>query len=154
MLHSWPEGVAGIRIKRLGWAGNPSVPLETETAIVNNQDQTGMSRTRTVFDRLSGPIQGFSTVITPSHPTSPVDSPAADILRQLATPTVSRQRTVTAPNNKSPNQRACWITSAASLREPYPPPQLTSQAGPSGFARRRYALSPYTQHTLTHDARH
>ena len=78
-----------------------------------------------------------------------MNSPAADILRQLATPTVSRQRTATAPNNKSPNQRACWITSAASLLEPYPPPQLTSQAGPSGFARRRYAL-PRIPSTLSH----
>src|SRR5713226_5386380 len=149
MLHSWPEGVAGIRIKRLGWAGNPSVPLETETAIVNHQDQTGMSRTRTVFDRLSGPIQGFSTVITPSHlsrgqsrcgyppPTSYAHSKSAENRH-------STQQQVTQPAGLLDHQR-----SFAAGALPAPAAHLSGRT--LGLRPTALRASPYTQHTLTHD---
>src|SRR5260370_3059666 len=52
-------------------------------------------------------------------PSSPVNSPAVNTLYQLALLTVSQQRTVSAPNNKSPKHSPCPIPTAP------PPPNPT-----------------------------
>src|SRR5713226_677058 len=70
-----------------------------------------------------------------------MDSPTSTILCHLSN-LVNQQRIAPATTATQPAGLLDLGSPAlVSLREPYPPLQLTSQVGPTGFARQRFALA-------------
>jgi hypothetical protein len=97
-----------------------------------------------VVSRLTGRLVAQPELVIHNYTLPPLPLPT---VQGVSSPPATSQRSRESPPSRSNNHSPCGpvvITStwfAAAITDSYLPPQLTSQAGPTGFTRRRFALA-------------